>query len=227
MSSIAAWPPSRRTVALLLLTGTTGVVDAVSFLGLDQVFTAVMTGNLLFLGLGLVDRATPVAAPLVALAAFAAGALAGHRVNGALLRRAGERWPGFAVCGEAAVVTVAAVLALGLSGGPPRETPHRFAVIAVLALAMGWRNTTVLRMGAPAQALPTTVATRALAGLFMGPPPATRGRRAGTIVAIFAGAVVGALLLGLHPAVPLLAAAAVEIAAALLLLRDPGRGGTG
>ncbi len=35
---------------LLLLTLATGVVDAVSYLTLDQVFTGNMTGNVLFVG---------------------------------------------------------------------------------------------------------------------------------------------------------------------------------
>jgi uncharacterized membrane protein YoaK (UPF0700 family) len=36
---------------LLVMTGTTGLVDAVSYLGLGHVFTANMTGNIVFLGL--------------------------------------------------------------------------------------------------------------------------------------------------------------------------------
>jgi Protein of unknown function (DUF1275) len=38
--------------ALLGLTGVTGLVDAVSFLALGHVFTANMTGNSVFLGIG-------------------------------------------------------------------------------------------------------------------------------------------------------------------------------
>ena len=39
--------------ALLVLTFTTGLVDAVSYLGLGHVFTANMTGNIVFLGFGI------------------------------------------------------------------------------------------------------------------------------------------------------------------------------
>src|SRR5438552_18808232 len=35
---------------LLVLTGTTGLIDAISVLGLGHVFTANMTGNVVFLG---------------------------------------------------------------------------------------------------------------------------------------------------------------------------------
>ena len=42
--------PRLSVVALLLLTTATGAIDAVSYLGLDRVFTGNMTGNVLFLG---------------------------------------------------------------------------------------------------------------------------------------------------------------------------------
>ena len=38
---------------LLVLTVTTGLIDAVSYLGLGHVFTANMTGNIVLLGFGL------------------------------------------------------------------------------------------------------------------------------------------------------------------------------
>jgi len=57
--------------ALLVLTFTTGVVDAVSYLGLGHVFTANMTGNIVFLGFGIAGRGgLPVVAPLVSLGSF-------------------------------------------------------------------------------------------------------------------------------------------------------------
>ena len=43
-------------LTLLSLTLTTGVVDAVSYLGLGHVFTANMTGNVVLLGFGLAGR---------------------------------------------------------------------------------------------------------------------------------------------------------------------------
>src|SRR3979409_1889563 len=68
--------PLTRT--LLVLTFTTGLVDAVSYLGLGHVFTANMTGNVVRPGLGRAGSGgLPVVAPLVSLAAFLAGAGAG------------------------------------------------------------------------------------------------------------------------------------------------------
>src|SRR2546430_7387323 len=45
--------------ALLVLTFTTGLVDAVSYLGLGRVFTANMTGNIVFLGFGIAGSGGP------------------------------------------------------------------------------------------------------------------------------------------------------------------------
>ncbi|MET7999891.1 YoaK family protein [Nonomuraea glycinis] len=208
---------SRLTMALVLLTGVTGVVEAVSYLGLDRVFAAVMTGNVLFVGFGLVDHSIPVAGSAVALVAFVLGALAGHRVNGALSRRRPERWLTYAVCGEGALLLVAALLALGLPSHPAELTPHRLAVIVVLAAAMGSRNVTILRVAAPD--LPTTVLTRALAGTFMLPSQGRTGRRVASVVAMFAGALTGAFLLSWHPAAALAAAALLEIVAGVLCPR--------
>ena len=65
--------PLART--LLVLTFTTGLVDAVSYLGLGRVFTANMTGNIVFLGFGIAGSGgLPVVAPLISLGAFLLGA---------------------------------------------------------------------------------------------------------------------------------------------------------
>jgi uncharacterized membrane protein YoaK (UPF0700 family) len=76
--------------ALLVLTFTTGLVDAVSFLGLGRVFTANMTGNVVLLGFGIAGSGgLPVLAPLVSLGSFLVGAAAG----GVLADRMGDRHP--------------------------------------------------------------------------------------------------------------------------------------
>ncbi|WP_162795091.1 DUF1275 family protein [Nonomuraea lactucae] len=144
-------------------------------LGLGHVFTAVMTGNVLFAGFGLVTREEPLVAPVVALGSFAAGAITGHGAHGLLVRWRGERWPAFAVAGEGLLLLVAALLALALPGsGAAGQAPQRFTVIVALAFTMGARNATVLRVAA--HDLPTTVVTRSLAGLFMLSSPACCAR---------------------------------------------------
>ena len=47
------------TRALLVLTFTTGVIDAASYLGLGHVFTAKMTGNIVLLGFGIAGGSGP------------------------------------------------------------------------------------------------------------------------------------------------------------------------
>ncbi|MFE7593369.1 YoaK family protein [Kitasatospora sp. NPDC057512] len=64
---------------MLLLTVATGVVDAVSYLGLGHVFVANMTGNVVLLGFALAGASgLSATASLVSLAAFLTGALAGY-----------------------------------------------------------------------------------------------------------------------------------------------------
>src|SRR5881396_3728145 len=72
--------PLART--LLVLTFTTGLVDAVSFLGLGHVFTANMTGNVVFLGFAIAGTAdVAVGRSLAALCAFASGNVVGGRLT--------------------------------------------------------------------------------------------------------------------------------------------------
>src|SRR5437764_14305530 len=69
------------TRALLVMTGTTGLVDAVSYLGLGHVFTANMTGNVVFLGFAAAGvKGLSVTRSLLSLAAFVIGAVIGGRV---------------------------------------------------------------------------------------------------------------------------------------------------
>src|SRR3954463_13566236 len=76
--------------ALLVLTFTTGLVDAVSYLALGRVFTANMTGNIVFLGFGIAgEGGLPVLAPLISLGAFLLGAVGG----GVLADRTADRHP--------------------------------------------------------------------------------------------------------------------------------------
>src|SRR3954451_12088913 len=126
MSAPPAEPrPNRRPVAgradgsirdplargLLALTFSTGLVDAVSYLGLGRVFTANMTGNIVLLGFGIAGSGgLPVVAPLVSLGAF----LVGSAVGGAMATRTGHRHARHlarALGIETALVLAAAILA--------------------------------------------------------------------------------------------------------------------
>src|ERR1700682_5622085 len=66
------------TSILLGMTAVTGMVDAVSILALGHVFTANMTGNVVFLGFAIGGAAGfSVSRSLMALICFAVGALLG------------------------------------------------------------------------------------------------------------------------------------------------------
>jgi uncharacterized membrane protein YoaK (UPF0700 family) len=81
--------PGRLLLAtLLVLTMVSGLVDAVSYLGLGHVFTANMTGNVVLLGFAAAG-ASGFSAPacLTSLGSFLVGAAAAGRIA----RQ--ERWP--------------------------------------------------------------------------------------------------------------------------------------
>ena len=212
--------------ALLALTFTTGFVDAASYLGLGHVFTANMTGNVVLLGFGIAGgNGLPVLAPLVSLAAFLAGSLAG----GVLAARLGERHPvhlARALAIEVALIAAAAVIAAAISVHP--GTVAAGVVIALLAFAMGVRNATVRRIAVPD--LTTTVLTMTLTGLAADSPLAGgtgKGstRRVAAVLAMLTGACAGALLLKTSLCVPLIAAAVLALVTWLVYIpaaRRPG-----
>ena len=200
------------TRALLVLTFTTGLVDAVSYLGLGQVFTANMTGNIVFLGFGIAGSGgLPVVAPLVSLGAFLVGAGAG----GVLAARFGDRHGQHvarALAIEVSVLGAATIVAAAVDVQPNAVSGD--AVIALLALAMGVRNATVRRLAVPD--LTTTVMTMTLTGLAADSPVAGGSgagslRRVAAVVAMLAGALAGALLLKTSLVLPLVAAVGLAL----------------
>jgi len=206
---------------LLVLTGTTGLVDAVSYLGLGHVFTANMTGNVVFLGFAVAGvKGLSAARSLVSLAAFLLGALIGGRIATTLGDGPRRRWLLPVAIGEGALLLAAAGSAVGLDAGS--SSARLYAVIVFTALAMGLRNATVRHLAEPD--LTTTVLTLTLTGLaadsgWVGGTNPRPARRVGAVVAMLAGAALGAAMI-LHLSAPLvwpllLAAVCVVIAAAL------------
>jgi uncharacterized membrane protein YoaK (UPF0700 family) len=210
--------------ALLVLTFTTGLVDAASYLGLGHVFAANMTGNIVLLGFGIAGSGgLPVIAPLVSLAAF----LLGAGLGGLMATKLARDHPGHlprALAIEVLVVGAATLLAVAIEIRPNHVSGD--LVIALLALGMGVRNATVRRLGAPD--LTTTVLTMTLTGLAADSPPAGgtgKGsvRRIAAVLAMLSGAVVGALLLKTSLVLPLAAAAVLAVATWVLYVRAARR----
>ena len=214
--------------ALLLLTFSTGLVDAVSYLGLGRVFTANMTGNIVLLGFGIAGSGgLPVVAPLVSLAAFLGGSAAG----GVLAVRTGDRRAEHvarALWIEFGLVLATAIVAALLDVRP--STVSGDVVIALLALAMGVRNATVRRLAVPD--LTTTVLTMTLTGLaadsrVAGGSGEGSARRVAAVVAMLLGAVAGALLLRISLVPPLLAAAGLALLLVLAFVPSMARAAKG
>ncbi|MBT2405211.1 MULTISPECIES: YoaK family protein [unclassified Streptomyces] len=167
---------------LIVLTFVSGLVDAVSYLGLDHVFVANMTGNVVFLGFALAgDRELSGAASVLALAAFLAGAMAAGR-----LRRGREAALMFGPLVATQAVLVGGALAATAGGG------GQLAVVGLLALGMGLQNAVVHRLAVPD--LTTTVVTRTLTGLAADPWGPAAVRRLVSVVALLCGALAGGLL---------------------------------
>lgn len=205
---------------LLLLTVGTGLVDAVTILGLGRVFVANMTGNVVFIGFALAGApGFSLWGSVVALGAFLVGASlggfliarhSGHR--GHLLRTA--------LVTQTGLVALAVVLAAVLAG--PAE---QLLVLAAVAVALGVQNSVVRHLAVPD--MTTTVLTMTLTGIaadLRERDLATAGRRAAAVLGMLLGALAGALLvlrLGVDAG---LVAVLVVTVVALLVAARTGRG---
>ncbi|HLQ54765.1 MAG TPA: YoaK family protein [Streptosporangiaceae bacterium] len=215
--------PLLRT--LMLLTLISGLVDAVSYLGLGRVFTANMTGNVVVLGFAAAGApGFSIPASLTSLGAFLIGALCAGMAARRIARRG--RLLLLAMATEAILSGSAATVAFLAS--TVASGPDRYVVIGVLAFAMGVRNATVRRMAVPD--MTTTVLTMTLTGLaadskLAGGTGAGTARRASAVAAMLIGAIAGAALyLHLGAGLPLAVAAvaAAGAATAFRLSSAPG-----
>jgi len=184
---------------LLLLTVATGIVDAVSYLALDRVFTGNMTGNVLFIGVALVGvPEIPLLNNIVALAGFIAGSALGGRIIGRGHRGSLTRAGG-------CLLTVGALLTLVLAATWWRldrlATPMLLTVTAALAALMGAQVAAVKPIGN--SDITTVVVTSTLANLSRdsrlagGRQPSRRAgwERLLAVLAMGVGAALGALVL--------------------------------
>jgi uncharacterized membrane protein YoaK (UPF0700 family) len=178
---------------MLALTVVTGLVDAVSYLGLGHVFVANMTGNVVFLGFALAGaKGLSALASVVSLASFLAGALAGGRLG---IRLAAHRGHLLTVATAAQTILVAvAVVTAAVTHGRV-TTGVQYTLIVLLGVSMGLQNAVARRLGVPD--LTTTVLTLTLTGLAADSTPARGtaprpGRRVLSVLAMFLGALIGA-----------------------------------
>jgi uncharacterized membrane protein YoaK (UPF0700 family) len=180
---------------LFVLTVVTGLVDAVSYLTLGRVFVANMTGNVVILGFAVAGaRDFSIPASLAAIVAFLGGALAGGRLGSSAGHHRG-RLLAFGLLGE--ILLVGAALLVAVAMPDSNHDLLQYALIVLLALAMGLQNAVARRLAVAD--MTTTVLTLTLTGLaadsvFAKGSNPRPGRRWLATATMFVGAAVGALL---------------------------------
>jgi uncharacterized membrane protein YoaK (UPF0700 family) len=215
------WSPTRRRDALvILLTLVTGSTDAIGLLRLGGVFTSVMTGNMVFLGLATGEQSGTIALHTgVAFVAYMLGSYIGARVAGHAPENETHVWPRSVVVALAVELAVLAVFAVWwefLHGTP---SPHiTYALLSLNAVSLGLQSSAVLRFGV--HGLSTTYLTGTLtqfvAGLTRRDQP-IQVRSGLILLALILGALLGTVT-ALHaplfaPLVPLGALTIVVVGA--------------
>ncbi|CNF58570.1 Predicted membrane protein [Mycobacterium tuberculosis] len=192
---LRAAPADRLHLVLMLaLTFSTGIVDAVGFLGLDRVFTGNMTGNVVILGMAIAGGGDlPVMGPLLALLGFMAGAaLAGWR-----LREAEPGWPPqatafFALAALLVMTTGVGLVCMGGSAPGPTE----ITLTTILGSAMGLQAATARHIAVKdvTTVVVTSTITAFSGGLVRGAGGSGKvlDRRLAAVALILVGAAVGA-----------------------------------
>ncbi len=216
MNSRSYWSPIRRRDGLvIMLTLVTGSVDAIGLTRLGGVFTSVMTGNMVFLGISAAKHDVPVAIHTgVAFIGYIIGSLVGTRIAGHA-RENEHLWPRpivLALGFELAILGVFAVWWEITDGMPTNSATY--AMLGLNAAALGIQSSAVLRFGI--SGLSTTYLTGTLtqlvASLSRRREP-IQGRSILILFALIGGAALGAVV-AIHapkvaPLVPLVILACV------------------
>ena len=153
-----------RESMLLLLTLAAASIDAISYLGLGHVFTAMMTGNTVLLGLALAQGEVLAALrSVLALIGFALGVFAGAII----VERESEpaEWPAAVTAALAFETFILAIFAATSTLFESTRGGIIYVLIILSALAMGIQSVAVRRLGVPGIA--TTYITGTLTSLMV------------------------------------------------------------
>jgi uncharacterized membrane protein YoaK (UPF0700 family) len=153
-----------REAMLLLLTLAAASVDAISYLGLGQVFTAMMTGNTVLLGLALAQgEALAALRSILALIGFTIGVFAGAMI----VERESEpaEWPAAVTAALAFETLVLAIFTAASTLFDSTRAVVIYLLIILSAFAMGIQSAAVRRLGVPGIA--TTYITGTLTTLMV------------------------------------------------------------
>jgi uncharacterized membrane protein YoaK (UPF0700 family) len=209
----------RYTAGLLFLTASTGAIDANSYLALDHVFTGNMTGNVLFIGFALVGvKGIPFLNNAIALLGFVVGSILGGRIVGRGHAKGFPRVSALVLLGGG---ILALLLATGWTLLGTLTQPVLLVLTFLLAIVMGCQVSAVKPIGN--SDLTTIVVTNTLANLARDSRLAGGGHenwapRLLAVIAMGAGAAIGALIIHLTQGSIALYAAMVLYLAGLVIL---------
>ncbi|MFF5263209.1 YoaK family protein [Actinomadura viridis] len=214
-----------RACLLVALAFGAGATDIVGFLGMHQVFTANMTGNIVLFGLAAGEGSgADLARCGVATLAFALGALGGFLLAGTA---DGRLWPvGVTRTLAAGLVVQAAFLAGWIAADARPGGGALLALIALSAAAMGVQSAAA--RGLTSDAVSTTFVTGTLTSMMGALATGSAqgaGLRTATIAALAAGAAAGGALMGPAPEAAAAIGPAITVAVIALafrLHRHPG-----
>lgn len=210
----------QRDALVITLTLVTGSLDAIGLIRLGGVFTSVMTGNMVFLGIAASERSGSIALHTgVAFVLYILGSFIGARVAGHPPEDETHLWPRSVVNALAIELFAVVVFAVSweLVHGSP-STTLAYSLLGLNAMSLGIQSSAVLRFGV--HGLSTTYLTGTLTQFIAGftKRDSPLQARAGLILlALIVGAGLGALC-ALHaplvaPLVPLGALAIVVFGA--------------
>ena len=212
-----ASPEKFRLMLMMALTLVTGVVDAVGYLGLDHVFTGNMTGNVVILALALAGAANlPTLGPLVALGAF----LLGAAVAGFTLQSSPKGWNRrVTLLLTAGCIALSGTAAISLILEDVGWQSIGVIIAAVIAMHMGSQALIARHLGVrdmTTVVITSTMTSLAGESLVSKQRPRLLNRRLGAVLAMFAGAAIGVLLLHIHLSVPIGLGIAITAAVTVL-----------
>jgi len=187
---------SIRDSLVVLLTLTTGAVDVTSFLALGNVFSSVVTGDMVLLGAAAGTGRPELAVHSgVALAGYLAGVAAGAPLAARRHQAAGT-WPPSVTVTLAAELVILVAFSVGweLAGAHP-SGGGQLALVAVLAVAMGLQAAAVRRLGQMSTTYLTSTLTALVAGLVTGSKPDGTARSLGVLATLIIGAIAASMVL--------------------------------
>jgi uncharacterized membrane protein YoaK (UPF0700 family) len=196
---------------VLSMTFVAGLMDAVAFLAIGDLFVAMVTGNIALLGFAVAGaHGHSIAKILIAVISFFVGAILGARLCARPAPPARPRPLAVATATHAGLLMAALALVAATDATTNR---WRYSLIVALGLAMGLQSAAARRLGIPD--MPTNVLTVHLtmtaigSRLGGGSGKGTRRRLVAPAV-MFCGALVGgAAILAISPVVPLAIAVAL------------------